>query len=408
MGQPEPYWRTNISFSPPPSRWDFSFSSEELLNDSQDGNLLLGSSTSSNSKESGWMRGNHLYNHHCSASDGVGLFLSSPHLSPGPQWTPPAIQEINVDDYDTATRRGQVLQQSPSTPIMKGISGNLESGSPTSSFSDSSESEPTFKSCLSSRYNFSGRHSFLSKPIHPLFLPSQSPREASETPTIGVSEVDFATLQKDAHRWSSASSSMDCIDISDPLGSENLSQLCPLSDGYRCGLCERFLSQRSPWSSRRIVRSGDMPVAGVLSCHHVFHAECLEQTTSKAHKSDPPCPLCARLEEENSPKLRFCPRMRNSFPSLKPSSEHGSSRAWGCVPMGDCVEGALNTSQRNAMLLLNRSRMRKNLSVKGNTSKEFPGKLRNGTYSSPMQNGKSIDLGTVSFSMTKAGPTMKS
>lgn len=108
MGPHEPYWRTNTSFSPPPSRWDFRFQSEGLPYNSHEGIQLYGSSTSSNSKESrGWVRGNYLYNHQYSASDGGGLFLSSPSdLSQGPQWTPPAIQEINVDDYETATRRG--------------------------------------------------------------------------------------------------------------------------------------------------------------------------------------------------------------------------------------------------------------------------------------------------------------
>lgn len=56
------------------------------------------------------MRGNHLYNHHYSASDGAGLFLSSSSdLSQGPQWTPPAIQEISIEDYETTKRRGNTI-----------------------------------------------------------------------------------------------------------------------------------------------------------------------------------------------------------------------------------------------------------------------------------------------------------
>jgi hypothetical protein len=111
MGPHEPYWRTNTSFSPPPSRWDFRFQSEGLPYGSQEGSQLYGSSTSTNSKESrSWVRGNCLYNHQHSASDGTGLFLSSPSdLSQGPQWTPPAVQEISVDDYKTVTRRGNTI-----------------------------------------------------------------------------------------------------------------------------------------------------------------------------------------------------------------------------------------------------------------------------------------------------------
>ncbi|KAL2553255.1 uncharacterized protein Fot_06874 [Forsythia ovata] len=101
---------------------------------------------------------------------------------------------------------------------------------------------------------------------------------------------------------------------------------CSTSGCFRCGLCERFLSQISPWSSRRIVKSGDMPVAGVISCSHVFHAECLEQTTSKVCKNDPPCPICIRVEEENSPDQRVFSKLRNSFPRLKRFCEDGSSK----------------------------------------------------------------------------------
>lgn len=56
------------------------------------------------------MRGNQLYNHRYSASDGTGMFLSSSSdLSQGPQWTPPAIQEISVDDFESTTGRGILI-----------------------------------------------------------------------------------------------------------------------------------------------------------------------------------------------------------------------------------------------------------------------------------------------------------
>lgn len=111
MGPNEPYWRTNSSYSPPPTRWDFRFQSEGLPYDVNDGVQLYGSSTSSIDKESrGWVRGNHLYDLHYSASDDTGIFLSSPSdLSQGPQWTPPAIQEISIDNYETSTRKGKSL-----------------------------------------------------------------------------------------------------------------------------------------------------------------------------------------------------------------------------------------------------------------------------------------------------------
>nr|AAU90322.2 hypothetical protein SDM1_55t00009 [Solanum demissum] len=106
MGPHEPYWRTNSSFSPAPSRWDFRFQPETLSFGSNDGVQLYGSSASSNSRDSrSWVRGNQLANHQYLISDGVGAYCSSPSdISPAQQWTPPAIQEINIDDFGTSRR----------------------------------------------------------------------------------------------------------------------------------------------------------------------------------------------------------------------------------------------------------------------------------------------------------------
>ncbi|KAF5727169.1 RING/U-box superfamily protein putative isoform 1 [Tripterygium wilfordii] len=389
MDPHEPYWRTNSSFSPLPSRWDFRFQSDDW----QDGSQLFGSSSSSNSKESSrWMRSNHLYGHHYS-SDVTGLFLSSPSdLSQGPQWTPPAIQEISIDEYEAATRKDMVLQQSRSTPNAEGNSGNPDSAGSTSLHSDSSESESATRTRLPSYQNFSSHHRcFLSKPVHPFSFPNRSPRGASDSTAVWLSEFD-TTQHRDSHPCSSTRSSAEFADVSEAFGCEVPGQTFTPSVGFRCGLCERFLSQRSPWGSRRIVRSGDMPVAGVLSCRHVFHAECLEQITPKTHRNDPPCPLCVRMEE-NSPDQCLFSRLRNSFPKLRPFGEDGQSKPWGCTQVGDCVEGALHAPPpSNTTLFLNRNRIRKSLSLKTNSSKEFPGKLKkNGPYSLQLVGGKSVD-----------------
>lgn len=106
VGPHEPYWRTNTSFSPPPSRWDLQFQPEAVSFGSHDGIQLYGSSASSNSRESrSWVRGNNLTNHQFLVSDGIGPYLSSPaDISPSQQWTPPAIQEIGTDDYGASGR----------------------------------------------------------------------------------------------------------------------------------------------------------------------------------------------------------------------------------------------------------------------------------------------------------------
>ncbi|KAI4328463.1 hypothetical protein L6164_020816 [Bauhinia variegata] len=384
MGPHEPYWRTNTSFSPPPSRWDFRFQAEGLPYSMNEGIQPYGSSASSNGKDS---------------------------RASGPQWTPPAIQEISIDDYETPTGRGPSFGGISFTPTKEGTSENPDSGGSSSSRSDSSESESIAKSRLSTLRNSSSRRSFISKPIHPLLFPDiTASRDGFNTAVAGVPEFDVATPLRDAQQWSSASSSIDFADVSESFEPETSTRPHIPSYGFRCSLCERFLSQRSPWSPRRIVRSGDMPTTGVLSCLHVFHAECLEQITPKTRKNDPPCPVCARLEEENSPDQRGLLRIRNSSPRVKPQCEDGGSRPWGCAQVSDCVEGALHAPQRNAMFLLNRDRIKKKFSLKGNLnlSKEFPGKLkRSGPYSSQLFGGSSVDHEAVDFSSAMAGSSMK-
>ena len=127
LGPHEPFWHTNTSFSPPPSRWDIQFQSDGLPHGWHDGVQLYGSSTSSNSKESrSWIRGNnHLYAH-TSVSDGAGLFLSSPSdISQGPQWTPPAIQEINIDGHETSTKRGTITVTTPCFSVIVSFLSSL-------------------------------------------------------------------------------------------------------------------------------------------------------------------------------------------------------------------------------------------------------------------------------------------
>lgn len=210
------------------------------------------------------------------------------------------------------------------------------------------------------------------------------------------------TPLRDRHHLSSASGSIDFTEAPETFECDLPNRSRSPADCFRCGLCERFLSQRSPWSSRRIVKSGDMPVAGVLSCRHVFHAECLDQTTPKARKNDPPCPICIKIEEENSPDQRMFSKLRNTFPRLKPFSEDAPSKQWGCVQAGDCVEGAFHTPSRNMLLSLNRNQLRKNLSLKGNA-----GKLRKSGLFSPQLFAGAGEHGAAGSSKATGGSSFK-
>lgn len=390
LGPHEPYWRTNTSYSPPPSRWDFRFQSEGLPYSLSDGGQLYdGSSTSSNGKESRtWVRGNHLYDLHYSVADGTGIFVSSPcpsDLSQGPQWMPPAIQEISFDDYTAVTRKDfhPSLGRISFTPTKEGTSQNPYNRGSTSSESESSESESTTNSQLSFQRNFSNHRSFISKPIHPLSFPDlTTARDAFDHAVSDYTGFDTSNRLRDSQRSSNASSSQDSADITESFELETPAHLHTQSDEFRCSLCEKFMSQRSPWSSRRIVRSGDMPAAGVLPCRHVFHAECLDQATPKTRKIEPPCPVCVKLEEQYSPDQRGVVRLRNSFPKFKSD---------------------------DSMFLVNRNRIRKNLSMRGNLSNQFPGKVRKtGGYPSQLFTGSSANHEVGIYSKAKAGPSIES
>lgn len=169
-------------------------------------------------------------------------------------------------------------------------------------------------------------------------------------------------------QWISASS-VDHASFSEPVGLQSSSHPYKnLHAGSKCSLCERFLSQRSPWGSRRIVGSGDMPVAAVLSCRHVYHVECLERTTPKNKKDDPPCPQCEKQEENVMEPWPSC-KFKNEAPRLKHVVEGGSSRGWTCRQVGDCATGAVQKPKRSNMLLLDRHPVKKQLLLEGGSSK---------------------------------------
>ncbi|CAA2963068.1 Hypothetical predicted protein [Olea europaea subsp. europaea] len=293
----------------------------------------------------------------------------------GGESTLPTIQEIRANDYGNSRR---VLRQLSFSPAYEGTSTGRDFGGSTSSRSDSSDYDSIAKS-HSSHHNFSRRRCFMSKAIHPLSFPSETPTRPTDDTAVRLPEFDAINLQKDKSHLSSASSSLDLSDILGPLESDLSCTSCNPPDNFRCGLCERFLSQISPWSSRWIVRSVDMPVAAVLSCRHVFHAECLEQTAPKVFS-----------------------KLMSSFPRVKHFREDVPSKQWGSLQAGDCVEGALHSPTCNN--LVNRNRFRTNLSLKGNSGRELPGKLwKSGSYSTQLFAG-SEDHRAAGSLKTTAGP----
>ena len=298
----------------------------------------------------------------------------------------------------------------------------VSSFSSASPFSESSQlassSKPPY---LHLPRNHLGRRSFMSKPVYPLvFRNPVSEAEASGMPeasnigrttpsddspvwrrSLASPELKFhnalsefrkveaspepnTSSRREGFRWSNASSydfgyDGDAIDISDHISAE--SQRSPTSSVrfLKCGLCERFLRQKSPWTSNRIVQNSDMPVAAVLPCRHVFHADCLEESTPKSQVHEPPCPLCTRgtddegcvsFSEPLHVALRSARRNQgNSFSlggsggstSANPSrSDHGLKRN----------QSALVARRSGTMF---RNRFKKQFSFKGRFGKDLFG-----------------------------------
>ncbi|KAL0384057.1 UNVERIFIED_CONTAM: hypothetical protein Sradi_2800000 [Sesamum radiatum] len=68
----------------------------------------------------------------------------------------------------------------------------------------------------------------------------------------------------------------------------------PSFDLQTCGICTKVLTERSSWgwSSQKIISTSELAVVSVLTCGHVYHAECLEYMTPEINKYDPACPVC--------------------------------------------------------------------------------------------------------------------
>ncbi|KAK1309244.1 hypothetical protein QJS10_CPA09g01536 [Acorus calamus] len=389
MVQNEPFWQTNTSFSPPLSRrWDHRFQSEVMSYESY-GDGGIGSSFSSNSKESrSWVRGDDAVEHHYSASDGNLSYFDSPSDSLKVQHLmPPPLQGVNLGEYVSAASREQTTPGALTFGhATEGTSTVPYSMGSTPSHSDSSELDQTAKFCVPSRRSFSNLYSFHPKPVHPLTFPDQG----------FDSEAHGDTPHREAFRWSSgSSSSIDSTDVSEQLDSEPPYNL---SEAPKCGLCKRFLSHKSPWSTHRIVQSGDMPITGVLQCRHVYHAECLERTTPKSQKHDPPCPICERFMEDD---IVLKPRM------VCKTKHVGLSRLRSpvCGQVGDCMEGAVHTSPGNNLMLYRNHRLQKNLSPKGmNTGKGRGENAKKLYLLQPMLCGRSpvFDEGAVGCSKSSA------
>nr|GMD85733.1 flocculation protein FLO11 [Ipomoea batatas] len=72
----------------------------------------------------------------------------------------------------------------------------------------------------------------------------------------------------------------------------------PSLDLRTCGICGKLLTEKSSWGGRKVIESNEIAVVSVLTCGHVFHAECLENMTLEINKYDPACPVCTFGEKQ--------------------------------------------------------------------------------------------------------------
>lgn len=397
MGQNEPFWRPNSNFSLPPSRrWDDQFQVEGLSYSSNRDDVIA---LSSNSEDTGsWVSVEQVPD--VRYSDGANSYFSSPASSYRDQeFVPPPVQGVNICEYtrDSLSDPQTFLSFGEGASRMPGSIGSV------SSRSGDSEYDAASGTYAPPHLSISSFCLFMPKPIHPFSFPDcTSERDEAHNyhPTsnyvgslhssvktiqanleIQTPMLDLGATQREPGESTTTSSRVDFADVSEPLEPEISGvRHKKVYQCSRCELCLRLLSQRSPWGVRRMVCSGDMPIVSVLSCWHVYHADCLERTTSKPQKHDPPCPLCEK--SEGSGQEQWTIRKSIGLPWSMSVGDEGTSRAcW--QEAGDCAEGDFYTLQRNSVLLRNRSQLRRHMPLKRDSSIEQAGNSKGSGLCSP-------------------------
>ncbi|XVF56994.1 hypothetical protein PTKIN_Ptkin06aG0166800 [Pterospermum kingtungense] len=303
---------------------------------------------------------------------------------------------------------------------VKATAASPSSGSP-SPLSESSHLESTSKQPFSfPNRNISGRRSYLTKAVFPLVFcnsvsdpeglvdadinsigkltPSEdlfSPFQWHETSSSVEHKVHktlseglrseassdpSANSRREGFRWSSASSydlSLDGekFDMEEHVDVESLR--CPIGPvaDQKCGVCGKLLWQKSPWSSNRIIRGGDMPTAGILPCCHVFHAECLEQVTPKSQIHDPPCPLCLKTFGAPEESVSVSEPLQVALRSLRSSRGAMISEDQEDDEVSNRTKGKLRRNRPQRAMQWNNSdsliknRLKKHFTFKGKVSK---------------------------------------
>ncbi|PIN14029.1 hypothetical protein CDL12_13341 [Handroanthus impetiginosus] len=131
-----------------------------------------------------------------------------------------------------------------------------------------------------------------------LFVPPASANESTRGSNDGSSDSwsipvlsELMTTRRERWSFDSEHSGFGLEKVTRPSGRNSRS---PSFDLQTCGVCAKLLTERSSWlwSSQKIISTNELAVVSVLTCGHVYHAECLEYMTLEINKYDPPCPVC--------------------------------------------------------------------------------------------------------------------
>lgn len=221
--------------------------------------------------------------------------------------------------------------------------------------------------------------------LSPSFQPEGHPLKFRRTlAELQKSEIvspnlSMSSRRDEAFRWSSSSSydlgfDEEIYDMVENLGNSMSPHSESMTD-QKCGVCWKLIVQKSPWGSNRIVRGNDMPIAGILPCGHVFHADCLEHITPKTHIHEPPCPSCLKavgaVEESESTSVSGSQQMALRslwtrrgilIAEAQQESSKKESRKWAKVGSRWSIGGSLI-----------KNRFKRHLTFNGKVSVALPG-----------------------------------
>ncbi|XP_051147256.1 uncharacterized protein LOC127262565 [Andrographis paniculata] len=144
----------------------------------------------------------------------------------------------------------------------------------------------------------------------PLFLTANWGNDSTRGSNGGSSDSwsvpgfsEFMSLRRERWSFDSETSVFNRDKISRFSGGSSRSHSFDLQT---CGICSKLLTER-------------LAVVSVLTCGHVYHAECLEYMTPEINKFDPACPVCTFGEKraakmsEKSMKAELDSKARKRF-----------------------------------------------------------------------------------------------